>query len=160
MKTCFFIGHREVPGEVQGLLDAVVERLVLEDRVSEFIVGRYGDFDRMAVCAVQKVIREHPEREVTALMLEPYFPGDRDILVPHYFDAPYYPEGLETVPRRYCIEKANQKALDMADVLVVWVCRDGGNAAKILRRGRRREKQGDLQIINLAEPDICARIGD
>ena len=151
MRTCFFIGHRDAPGALQERLYETIVHLVMNCHVDHFIVGHYGDFDRLAIAAVQRVIREYPEKEIIADLLEPYFPGDRELLVPHYFDDIFYPEGMETVPPRYCIEKANQKALDEADVLVAYVIRSGGNSAKLLRRARRREKEGSMLVINLGE---------
>lgn len=119
--------------------------------VTQFVVGRYGEFDRMATAAVQRVIREYPEKELLAYILEPYFPGDRVLTVPHYFDEIWYPEGMEEVPKRFCIEKANQKALDASDYLVSYINRSGGSSAKLLRRAMRQSKTGRLTVINLAE---------
>ena len=151
MYTCFFIGHRDAPSVLEGQLYETVLHLVMKCHVDRFIVGHYGNFDAMATAAVQRVIREHPEKEILADMLEPYFPGDRDVRAPAFFDAIYYPEGLETVPRRYCIEKANQLALEESHYLVAYVARNGGNARKLLGRARRMAKQGGMKIINLAD---------
>ena len=152
MFTCFFIGHRDAPLSIQEKLNETVEYLVKDCWVNDFIVGRYGDFDRMAVSAVQRVICAYPRKELTAELLDPYaLDTHASPLLPHYFNNYYYPEGLEMVPKRYCIEKANQLVLDGADYLVAYVARDGGNAAKLLRRARRMEKKGYIKVINLAE---------
>lgn len=149
MYTCFFIGHSDAPGSIQEQLNETVERLARECHVTRFVVGHYGSFDRMAVLAVQRVIQRCPEKEILAELLEPYFPGDREILVPHYFDGIYYPAGMETVPERFCIERANRKALAGAHYLVAYVCREGGSAAKLLRSAERMERKGYLHIVNL-----------
>lgn len=149
MKRCFLIGHRDAPWQLQERLDAVVEELVTAGEVSEFIVGRYGNFDRMATIAIQRAMERNPDREITALVLEPYFPGEREILIPRGFRDFYYPEGMESVPARFCIEKANRKALEISDCLVAYVVRDGGNAAKLYRAAKRREKQGGIRVIEL-----------
>ena len=107
----------------------------------------------MAVSAVQQMIQKYPEKELLAEMLDPYALSRNYGPLPHYFDNFYYPEGLETVPRRYCIEKANQLALDQADYLVAFITRDSGNAAKLLRRARRITKYGRLTVLNLGEKD-------
>ena len=52
MKTCFFIGHRETPDTVLPALMAEVERHIVEYGVTDFVVGRYGNFDMMAARAV------------------------------------------------------------------------------------------------------------
>lgn len=151
MRTCFFIGHRDAPSSVQNQLNETVEYLVKNCHVTGFVVGHYGDFDRMAISAVQRVICNYPEKELFAEILEPYLLDDRHGLLPHYFGGFYYPEGLETAPKRYCIEKANQLTLDQMDYLICYVTHDGGNAAKLLRRAKRMEKKGYIKVYNLAQ---------
>ena len=48
MKSCFFIGHREASEEIFPELAEAVERHIVDYGVTEFIVGNYGGFDRMA----------------------------------------------------------------------------------------------------------------
>lgn len=151
MSTCFFIGHQDAPDTIRPKLQEVLDILVTKKHVTDFIVGHYGNFDRMAISTIQQTIIRYPEKELLAELLEPYFLDGIQRPLPHYFDGFYYPEGLESVPKRYCIEKANQLALDQADFLVTYVCRESGNAAKLLRRAKRMAKIGHLSIINLAE---------
>ena len=47
-KSCFFIGHRETSEAIYPTLYAAVEQHILEYGVTEFIVGHYGVFDRLA----------------------------------------------------------------------------------------------------------------
>ena len=70
MNTCFFIGHRDTPAEVYSQIVSEVERLILCG-VTEFVVGHYGAFDRMAARAVREVKRQHPE--IRLLLLLPYY---------------------------------------------------------------------------------------
>lgn len=151
MYTCFFIGHRDAPSSVQIRLNAVVEKLVCRFDVSEFIVGYHGEFDRMATTAVQEAKKKHPE--LYAYRLLPYHPTECQLPIPEFFDDLYYPDGLETVPRRFSIKRANRAVLDESHYLVAYVSRDGGNAAELLRYARRLEKKGFLKIINLADPE-------
>ena len=50
-KSCFFIGHREASEEIYPALYAAVEQHIVEYGVTEFIVGHYGGFDRLAASA-------------------------------------------------------------------------------------------------------------
>ena len=52
MKSCFFIGHREASEEIFSALAEAVEHHIVDYGVTEFIVGNYGGFDRMAARAV------------------------------------------------------------------------------------------------------------
>lgn len=51
MKTCFFIGHRETGERILPALAQEIERHVTEYGVTEFVVGHYGGFDRLAASA-------------------------------------------------------------------------------------------------------------
>lgn len=150
MRVCFFIGHRDAPASVQAQLNKTVEQLVRYHDVSQCIVGYHGEFDRMATIAVQTAKQKYPE--LYAYRLTPYFPEEHTASIPAFFDDLYYPMGLEEVPHRFAIKKANRIALDESDYLVAYVRRSGGNAAELLRHARRMEKKGWLKIINLGEP--------
>ena len=52
-KSCFFIGHREASEEIYPVLYAAVEQHIVEYGVTEFFVGHYGGFDRLAALAVK-----------------------------------------------------------------------------------------------------------
>ena len=52
MKSCFFIGHREASSELLPILRQTVEKYISEYGVTEFIVGRYGNFDHLAAKTV------------------------------------------------------------------------------------------------------------
>lgn len=149
MRTCFFIGHRDAPESIQIRLTETVEALVRGHSIAECIVGYHGEFDRMATVAIQEAKKNHPE--LFAYRLLPYHPTECQLPVPELFDDTYYPMGLETVPRRYAIKRANRAVLEESDYLVCYVCRAGGNAAELLRHAKRMEKKGWIKIINLAE---------
>ena len=148
MRTCFFIGHRDAPESIQARLTEIVENLVRYHGVTQCIVGYRGEFDRMATIAVQETKQNHPD--LCAYRLLPYHPTECQRPVPEHFDDTYYPMGLETVPRRYAIKKANHAVLEESDYLICYVCREGGNAAELLRHAQRMEKKGWITIINLA----------
>ena len=77
MNTCFFIGHRETSDSIFPALLQAVERHITEYGVTEFVVGHYGNFDRLAARAVLKAKERHPQ--VTLFLLLPYHPADRPI---------------------------------------------------------------------------------
>ena len=92
-KSCFFIGHRETSEEIYPALYAAVEQHILEYGVTEFIVGHYGGFDRLAASAVKEARRFYPEVKLTLLL--PYHPAERPIPTPDGFDGTFYPPGIE-----------------------------------------------------------------
>ena len=52
MGSCFFIGHRETPDQVYPALLETIEHHITEYGVAEFVVGQYGNFDRLVIRAV------------------------------------------------------------------------------------------------------------
>ena len=148
-KSCFFIGHREADEGVLPRLRETVERLISEENVGFFYVGSYGGFDRLAAHAVIEAKRRHPD--IMVIMLLPYHPGLRPVDLPEGFDGSYYPEGMENVPRRYAIVRANKLMVDASDWLVCYVWHTASNSRNLLEYASRREKKGWIQIENLAE---------
>lgn len=148
-KSCFFIGHREADEGVLPRLRETVERLISEENVGFFYVGSYGGFDRLAAHAVIEAKRRHPD--IMMIMLLPYHPGLRPVDLPEGFDGSYYPEGMENVPRRYAIVRANKLMVDASDWLVCYVWHTASNSRNLLEYASRREKKGWIQIENLAE---------
>lgn len=61
MGICFFIGHREAGDELLPTLTEAVERHITEYGITSFMVGRYGNFDKMAARAVIGAKKRHPE---------------------------------------------------------------------------------------------------
>lgn len=110
MKSCFFIGHREASEEIFPELAEAVERHIVDYGVTEFIVGNYGGFDRMAARAVISAKALYPG--ITLLLLLSYHPAERPIETPPGFDGTFYPPGMESVPRRYAIVRANRYMID------------------------------------------------
>ena len=141
MKSCFFIGHREADESLLPILTAAIERLITEEQVLYFYVGGYGGFDRIAATAVKRMKLHHPE--ITLMLVLPYHPGERPIETPYGFDGTYYPEGLEKVPRRYAIVRANEIMVKQSDWLLSYVRHGASNSRRILEYAR---KQGTACI--------------
>ena len=141
MKSCFFIGHREADERLLPILTAAIERLITEEQVSFFYVGGYGGFDRIAATAVKRMKLQHPE--IILMLVLPYHPGERPIETPPGFDGTYYPEGLEKVPRRYAIVRANEIMARQSDWLISYVRHGASNSLRILEYA---QKQGTAFI--------------
>lgn len=127
-KTCFFVGHRDVPPEICPALRAEVERHIRELGVTEFIVGHYGRFDRLAAETVIAAKRVYSD--ISLFLLLPYHPAERPVELPSGFDGIYCPPGMESVPRKFSIVRANRYALDHADCLIACVLHPASNTQK------------------------------
>ena len=129
-KSCFFIGHREAGPEILPALEDAIEKHISEYGVTEFIVGHYGGFDRLAARALVSAKKRHPE--IRLLILIPYHPAERPIETPPGFDGTFYPPGMESVPIRYAIPRANRYMIDHADYLISYAWHPASNARNLL----------------------------
>ena len=144
MKTCFFIGHRDAPESIYGRLLAAVERHIIEYGVTDFVVGRYGNFDRLVARAVIEAKQRHSG--VTLTLLMPYYRSNIEPL-PDGFDGSLFPDGLETVPKRAAILRANQYMIQHCDNMIVYDTGRIGNTRKLVSSARRID---GLHIENIA----------
>ena len=144
MKTCFFIGHRDAPESIYGRLLATVERHITEYGVTDFVVGRYGNFDRLAARAVVEAKQRHAGISLTLLM--PYYRADA-VPLPDGFDGSLFPDGFETVPKRAAILRANQYMIRHCDYLIVFDAGRIGNTRGLISYARRTS---GLRLENIA----------
>jgi len=147
-KTCFFIGHREAPDTLVPILAAEVERHITEYGVTDFVVGGYGYFGNMAAQCVKAAKKRHPE--VTLMLLLPYHPYDRPIPTPLGFNGTFYPPGMEAVPKRAAIVRANRYMVDHSDYLIAYAWHLASNAMNLVKYAQRHKNQDRLKITILA----------
>ena len=149
-KSCFFIGHREASEEIYPVLYAAVEQHILEYGVTEFIVGHYGGFDRLAASAVKEAKRFYTGVRLTLLV--PYHPSERPSPTPDGFDGTFYPPGMESVPHKVAIVRANRYVVDSVDYLIAYAWHPASNAWELAEYAKRRAKK-DALVITLIKPD-------
>lgn len=147
MKSCFFIGHREASIEILTTLTEAVERHIAQFGVTEFIVGNYGGFDHMAAKAVIAAKARHPE--ITLSMLLPYHPSEHPVDCPSGFDNTFYPPGMEKVPRKLAIVRANRYMVDHADYLIAYAWHPASNTRNLLEYAQKRAQRHLISITAL-----------
>ena len=147
-KSCFFIGHREASEALYPVLQEAVETHITEYGVREFVVGHYGGFDRLAARSVKEAKKRHPE--IALFLLLPYHPAECPIDVPKGFDSTYYPPGMENVPRRLAIVRANRYMVDHTDYLIAYVWHQCSNTFELLEHAQARERRGLMKVTLVA----------
>ena len=130
-----------VVGKIKGALQSIVPRLMQEEGYDCFLVGNYGQFDRLAasVCLAQK--QEHPFIRVCLVI--PYYRPKLDSYEKEYharFDDVIVP-ALEDVPYQYRIVRANEYMVDRAETVIAYVNTPIGGAAKTLAYAKRKKKR-------------------
>lgn len=148
---CFFIGHRDTESGLMPQIEAAVHRHITECGVTEFVVGQYGAFDRMAARTVINAKRHYPN--ITLSILLPYHPSERSVNAPDGYNDTFYPPGMENVPRKLAIIRANKYMVDNSDFLIAYVRHPASNAQNLLEYAQARERKGPMKIENLAAPD-------
>ena len=113
MSVCFMTGHAEASKELLPQIMELAQRLIEKWNVTQFVVGHYGNFDCLAAHAIKQLKQDYPR--IQLILLLPYYSADRSLEISNGFDGSVYPEGLENVPYRYAIVKANRLAIDGAD---------------------------------------------
>ncbi|MBM6887939.1 hypothetical protein [Pseudoflavonifractor phocaeensis] len=146
-KSCFFIGHRDAPEAIYPQLLAEVDRHITELGVTEFIVGHYGGFDRLAAKAVIAAKQRHPN--ISLLLLLPYHPAEQSIEIPVGFDNTYYPPGMEKVPRRLAIVRANRYVVDHVDYLIAYAWHPASNARELVKYAAVRRQNAKVTVVNI-----------
>lgn len=147
--SCYFIGHREAGKDVFPLLVEAVEKHITEYGVTDFYVGHYGGFDRLAAQAVEEAKERHPVIRLTLVL--PYHPAIRPISPPKGFDGTFYPWEDEKIPKRLAIIKTNQRMVDTCDYLITYAYHFLGGTGQIVEYAKKREKRGVIHIENLTE---------
>lgn len=154
MNQCFFIGHRDAPNSLLPILIEAVERHIILYGVTEFIVGHYGRFDRLAAQAVLSAKAHRPSGAITLTLLLPYHPFHQPIPLPSGFDQTFYPPGLETAPYKAAILRANRYMVNHCSHLIAYVWHPASNARDLLQYAQTRAQKGILRVENLAMPNL------
>lgn len=144
-KCCTFFGHRTCPPEIKQKLYHILKDLIVNQEVRVFYVGNQGSFDGL----VRSVLRELSQQysHITYAVVLPYLPPEqKDYLTQHqdYSDT-MYPEGIETVPKRFAIEWRNRWMLKQSNYVVTYIAHSWGGAAKFADKAIKSGKY----VINL-----------
>lgn len=116
MEGCTFFGHRECPDSVGPRLRAVLEALIVERGVDIFYVGHQGQFDALVRRTLQALCQIYPQIHYAVVLAYLSRPGGE----PQDYADTLFPEGIETVPRRYAISWRNRWMLGRADYVVTY----------------------------------------
>ena len=145
MPTCFFLGSRHANSSLSPLLDEAIERHIVEYGGDGSLW--WGTTEILtswppAPCARAKA--RHPEIRLPAA--DPIPPPSSTLWrFPPGFDDTYYPEGLETVPKRYAIVHAD-RALVRAQSVPDRLPRSGGSPGNSPNTPSAVRRQGKIQV--------------
>lgn len=136
MAACTFFGHRECPDSVEPQLRAVLEMLIVEHGVDMFYVGHQGQFDALVRRTLRVLSQTYPRIHYAVVLAYLPEPGGD----PQDYADTLFPEGIETVPRRYAISRRNRWMLRRADYAVTYVTHSWGGAARFAEMAKKQGK--------------------
>ena len=130
-----FCGHKEVWDRepVERWLKQVCGELISQG-ANEFFLGGYGHFDYMCASVLRELKKTHPQ--IRLILVLPYL---NSTMITDGYDETVYPP-LETVPPRFAIVRRNEWMVRESDIVVAYVMRGFGGAAKTLEYARRKKK--------------------
>ena len=141
--TCTFFGHRNCSEKIEPKLRETIVGLIENNGVNLFYVGNQGRFDDM----VYKVLRELSKAySIEYYVVLAYLPVRKSEKYPFDPTDTLFPDGIETVPRRYAVCYRNKWMIRRADYVITHVSDPvGSGAAKFKSLA---EKQGKT-VINI-----------
>lgn len=142
---CTFFGHRDTPSYIRKLLVNTITDLIEKRKVDIFYVGNHGGYDAMVLSVLKELKIKYPHIRYTVVLA--YMAKNNITYDCNNFKDTLYPEGLETVPKRFAILKRNEWMVKNSDIIVAFVMCGVGGAAKSVDYARRQNKE----IINLAD---------
>ena len=146
MKVCTFFGHSNCPSEIEEELKKLIEKLIISDGVTSFLVGDKGNFDNLVRKTLERLSEHYDFQYQIVLAYMPYNKqGYQSVFAKDTNSV--FPEELATVHKRYAIEYRNKYMLDKADLVVTYITHNYGGAAKFARKATLQKKC----VINLAE---------
>ena len=136
--TCCFFGHKDTPSSVYEKLEEAVEKIIVEDGVSSFLVGNQGQFDSMALSALRKLKLKYPHINYNVVLA--YMPAEKEVWNPYEYGETMLPEGIESVHPRYAISWRNKWMVNESDMVICYITHGWGGAAKYAELANKHNK--------------------
>lgn len=138
MNICTFFGHRDCPNSIKPKLHDVLKDLIEKEKVDLFYVGNHGAFDAMVRTQLRELEQRYPNIRYAVVLA--YLPQKSSEFDPQDFSDTIFPEGIETVPKRFAISWRNRWMLKQADYVVTYVTHSWGGAAQFAEMAKRQHK--------------------
>lgn len=141
-KVCCFAGHSDTyeTKEIFSSLLSKAENLIINENVSEFRVGNYGNFDKLSAKAIRKLKEKHP---IKLILVVPYL-STEIIKNKEYYEKSFdeilvAPLPLNT-PKKLGIIKCNEYIVDTSHFLIYYVLTHTTGADRTLSYAKRKKR--------------------
>ncbi len=148
--TVSLFGHREVPYEptMEAALEQIVRDLLQTHSYVSFLLGRDGEFDRLAASVIHRVRKEWGEHNSEIVWVMPYLKQDYLRNQENYDRYYTYIEVCEESASAHfkaAMEIRNKQMIDRSQLVIGYVRRNVGGAAKTLAYA----KQQNIPVLKL-----------
>ena len=133
--VCTFFGHKDTPKEIEPTLRSTLIDLIENKNVNVFYVGNNGNFDTMVRRQLEDLSQTYP---ITYSVILAYLPTEKNRY--DNLTNTIYPEGLETVPKRFAISWRNKWMMQQSGIVVTYVTRNFGGAWEFKQLAESKEK--------------------
>ena len=133
--VCTFFGHKDTPKEIEPTLRSTLIDLIENKNVTVFYVGNNGSFDTMVRRQLEDLSQTYP---IAYSVVLAYLPTEKNTY--DNLTNTIYPEGLETVPKRFAISWRNKWMIQQSDIVVTYVIHFFGGAAQFKEMAMKQKK--------------------
>lgn len=143
-RICTFIGNSRISitATLKTKLKEQIEK-VINQNVSVFYCGGYGDFDMLCAKTLRDLKIKYPNIKsyfITPYITDSYLKKIREYLNDNLYDDTIYPE-IENIPPKFAICKRNEYMVNSADIIIAYVYATFGGAYKTLTYAKRKKKE-------------------
>lgn len=147
---CAFFGHADAPNEIKEKLKSTIIEVIEKYKPEKFLMGKEGKFDYMAASVLNELSKTYDiDYNIVLAYLKGTGKSEGDCMFICDEKHTTYPEGLEKVPPRFAICHRNRWIIENADIIIAYVDRSWGGAAKFVRLAAKK----GIKIINLGKKD-------
>ena len=139
--SCCFFGNRDAMDSIRSKLKEEIIRLIEEHGVNDYYVGNQGGFDSLVLSVMKELTVSYPQIRYSVVLA--YLPDEKRT-IPE--TNTIYPEGLERVPKRFCIARRNDWLIEHSRYVICYVAHITGGAAQFMEKARRKNRT----VINIA----------
>ena len=136
--TATFFGHGDAPQEIFLTVETLLKNLIEKEGVHRFYVGNHGNFDRIVSNILSKLRVIYPQ--ITCYVVLAYMPQAKTENAWQNLNTILPYEIAAAIPR-FAISKRNEWMLENSEVVVTYVRRSFGGAAKYKEMAIRKRKR-------------------
>ena len=137
---CALFGHHDCPSSIKIMLLKKIEEQIMLG-VDTFYVGNNGNFDTIALSLLRQLKQVYSHINYAVVLA--YLPTN---LKNYALAETLFPEGIETVPKRFAIDYRNRWIVSNSDIVICYINSHLSSADKYVQYAKNKGKE----VINIA----------